>query len=248
MKHPADCPADRHGHDAVSRLFHWLMAAGIIAALALGLVMVRRPATTEAEVAAVVRLYALHKTLGVALFGLAVLRLVWRLGHAAPGPLHPERRAETGLARLIHATLRGGMILLPLTGWLHHSAAPGFAPILWPFGQSLPGVPADERLALMARSAHAVAGWLLLAALALHVAGTLRHALIDRDATLTRMVRGSGPATAPARPAPAIPLAALALWSATLLAAVLAAPAPEPDPFGALGSDIPLPDALSPAD
>lgn len=245
---PTEGATGRHGHDAVSRLLHWVMAAGIVAALALGLVMVRRPAATEAEVAAVFRLYSLHKTLGVLLLGLAALRLAWRLGHAAPGPLHPERRGETMLARLIHATLWGGMILLPLSGWLHHSAAPGFAPILWPFGQSLPGVPADERLALMARSAHAAAGWLLLAALSLHVAGTLRHAVLDRDATLERMVRGTGPATAPARPAPWIGLLALGLWSATLVAAVLAAPAPEPDPFGALGGDIPLPDAAAAGD
>jgi cytochrome b561 len=241
-------PAPRNGYDAPTRALHWVMAVGIAAALALGLVMVRQPAATEAEVATVFRLYSLHKTLGMALLGLALLRLAWRLFHAAPGPLHPERRLEAFLARLVHATLWGAMVLLPVTGWLHHAAAPGFAPILWPLGQSLPGVPADERLALVFRTTHAFSGWLLLGALALHVAGTLRHALLDRDATLARMLTGKGPQTPPPRPARHIALVALALWSVALLAALLAAPAPEPDPFDAL-PDLAIPfDATAPTD
>ncbi|MGB3316074.1 MAG: cytochrome b/b6 domain-containing protein, partial [Albidovulum sp.] len=145
---------------------------------------------------------------------------------------------ETFLAQMTHWCLWIGILALPLTGLLHHSAAPGFAPILWPFGQTLPLVPADEALALMFRRFHEMSGWLLMAALALHVAGTLKHVLIDRDATLGRMITGNAP-PAPSGPQPRLGIAAaLSIWFAIVLVALLTAPAPEADPFDDLPEEL----------
>ena len=223
----------RSGYGPAARALHWLSALAILAMIALGLVMVRLPATSEAEVARVFATYSVHKTLGLGVLALAALRIGWTLSHPGPGPLHPERRAEACLARLVHRTLIGAMLVLPVSGLLHHSAAPGFAPILWPFRQTLPLMAADERLALIFASVHRVSGWVLLAALGLHVLGVAKHRFVDRDATLARMVAGSGPAVPPAGPAGATRIAAAGLWAATILAGYLLAPAPEPDPFGA---------------
>jgi len=245
---PVSPSLDRHGYDRITRALHWIIAVAILGTLVLGLIMTRLPATSEAEVARVFRAYSVHKTLGVLILALACFRLVWTLGHSGPGPLHPERRVETFLARLVHAALWGAMFLLPLSGWLHHSAAPGFAPILWPFGQSLPFVLPDEGWALIFRSIHATAGWLLIVALALHVAGALKHALVDRDATLARMVRGTGPATAPAGPPRTALGAALALWLAAVLFAIQTTPAPEPDPFDTIDLPVGVDEPTPPAD
>ena len=185
----------------MTRALHWVMAAGIFVALGLGLAMVRLPGASEEDISRVLTAYSVHKTLGIALLGMAILRAAWRLSHCAPGPLHPERYAETLLAQAVHAALWSAMVILPVTGWLHHSAAPGFSPIQWHFGQSLPFVPAEEGLALVFRSVHAVSGWLLVGAVVLHVSGVAKHVLIDRDATLTRMVNGKGPAVPPKNPA-----------------------------------------------
>lgn len=231
---PVPRSARRQGYDGPSRLLHWLTALAILAALALGLWMTGLPAESEDEVAIVFRGYSLHKTLGVAALALGAAHILRALTHPGPGPLHPRRRTETFLARLTHRILWLGMLALPVTGLLHHSAAPGFAPILWPFGQTLPLVPADEALALIFRSLHEVAGWLLMAALALHVAGTMKHMLIDRDATLARMIRGTGPAVPRVRASRAAAVAAVALWTAVLAAGLLTAPRPDPDPFDAI--------------
>lgn len=231
-------PDHSHGFDPVSRLLHWVAALAILGTFALGLWMIGLPAGTEAEVARLFRSYSLHKTLGVGVFCLALLRIGWTLIHPGPGPLHPERRGEVFLASVTHWGLWIGMLALPATGFLHHAAAPGFAPVLWPFGQTLPFVPADEALALIFRRTHELSGWLLAALLGLHVAGALKHMLIDRDATLARMVTGTGPA---APPAPCVPLAivtAFALWSSLAVAAVLTAPPPDPDPFSDLPADL----------
>lgn len=229
-----DPTSDRHDYGRTTRALHWLSALAVLAAIGLGLAMVRLPATDEAEVARVFRAYSIHKTLGIGVLALAALRIGWRLRHPGPGPLHPERRAETVLAALIHRTLLGAMLMLPVSGLLHHSAAPGFAPILWPFGQTLPFIPAHEGLALIFASVHRIAGWLLFAALGLHLLGVAKHRLIDRDATLARMVTGAGPAVPPAGPAGPVRIAAATLWAAALLAGLFLAPEPEPDPFGAL--------------
>lgn len=237
--------AGTSGYDRAARALHWLAAPAILALIALGLAMVRLPATDEAEVARVFRAYSIHKTLGIGVLALAALRIGWRLRHPGPGPLHPDRRAETALARLVHHTLLGAMLVLPVSGFLHHSAAPGFAPILWPFGQSLPFLPADERLALIFASVHRVSGWLLFAALGLHLLGVAKHRFIDRDATLARMVSGTGPPVPPAGRAMASVLVAAALWAASVLAGYLLAPEPAPDPFDLFApadGDAPQPD------
>jgi polyisoprenoid-binding protein YceI len=80
---------------------------------------------------------------------------------------------------------------VPLTGWITHAATDGFAPILWPFGQDLPLVAASEIVAGAAGAMHWVFTKILAVSILLHIAGALKHTLIDRDGTLSRMARGS---------------------------------------------------------
>ena len=226
--------APRHGFGRAARGFHWLCALAIIATAALGLFMLRLPAGSETEVAAIYSAFSAHKTLGIVALALTLARLGWTLRHVGPGPLQPARTLESFLADLMHWTLWGAMLVLPVTGWLHHSAAPGFAPILWPFGQSLPLIEADEARALEWQTLHRAASWLLYGALALHVLGTLKHALVDRDATLARMVTGDCPPVPPARTGRFAAALAMGLWTAIIAASLHLAPKPDPDPFGPL--------------
>lgn len=219
------------GYDPVARIFHWLTAFLIFTAIALGLLMTRMPGETEAQIAEVIRLYSIHKTLGVAMFFVALGRIIWAATHRRPGHLHPDRRAETFLADLTHWSLYGAMLVMPLSGWLYHSTADAFAPILWPFGQSLPFVERSERLAYVFGTIHHYAAYALYAAIAVHLAGAFKHAIVDMDATFARMTSGLGTPVARARLRPLPALVALALWSATIAYGVVRAPEPEPDPF-----------------
>nr|HRK43103.1 cytochrome b [Gemmobacter sp.] len=179
----------RH-YGAVARSLHWLTALLILASIGLGLYADNLPTDGAEALAAKVQAFSLHKTLGIAAFGAAVLRILWALSQPRPAPIHPERRAETFAADLVHWALYAAMILMPLSGWVHHAALDGFAPILWPFGQGLPFVPKSESVAAAAGSLHWLMSKLLIASVALHVAGALKHALIDRDGTLSRMLTG----------------------------------------------------------
>ncbi|NKB21249.1 MAG: cytochrome [Alphaproteobacteria bacterium] len=174
----------------MAQLLHWTTAALILTLIPVGIYMADLPATTADEVAHKSSTYSLHKTLGVAVFMVAIVRIGWAICQPRPQLLNADRPLESLAAHTIHWILYGTIILMPLTGWLYHSATEGFAPIWWPFGQDLPMVPEDPRLASVFQSAHYCTGVLLILSLCLHIAGALKHSLIDRDSTLRRMIPG----------------------------------------------------------
>lgn len=174
-------------YGSVSKSFHWLTALLILTLIPTGIIANGLPFDTAEELARKAQLFSIHKTLGVTLFTVAVLRIFWALIQPKPAPLHPERRAESVLAATVHWLLYGSLILVPLSGWVHHAATEGFAPILLPIGQGLPFVPKSETLAGITASLHIIFERVLVVALLLHVAGALKHHFIDRDVTLKRM-------------------------------------------------------------
>ena len=179
--------ATRYG--LVARLFHWTIAILVLADIVLGLLGKFTPRSGD-TVAFLQILYSAHKTIGVMVLSLAVLRVVWAISQPRPVPLHPERRVETFVAETAHWVLYAAIFVLPLSGWVMHSAEVGFAPIWWPFAQNLPFIPKSESLAVMAANVHWVSGIVLAATIAAHISGAFKHAVLDRDGTLARMWNG----------------------------------------------------------
>jgi cytochrome b561/polyisoprenoid-binding protein YceI len=196
---PRNNTASTYG--TVARTLHWLTALLILTNIPLGLIANGLPFATGEDLATKAQLFSLHKTLGIAAFATALIRILWALTQPRPEPLHPNRTWETRLAELVHWTLYISLIAVPLSGWVTHAATDGFAPILWPFGDDLPFVPTSETLASTAGAMHWLFTKLLAASILLHIAGALKHAIVDRDATLARMTRGQG-APSPANGAP----------------------------------------------
>ena len=177
-------------YGSVTRAFHWLTALIILTAIPLGLIASDLPYDTAEALAFKAQLFSLHKTLGVAAFLTGLARILWALSQTRPAPLHPERKLETLAAEVAHWLLYLSLVAVPISGWVHHAATTGFAPILWPMGQNLPFVPKSEAVATTASNLHWVFSKLLIVTILAHVAGALKHALIDRDATLARMTHG----------------------------------------------------------
>lgn len=212
---------------SVARTLHWLTALLILTAIPLGLYANALPYGTSEELAFKAQVFSLHKTLGVTVFFVALVRILWALVQPRPVALHPERRLETAVAEFVHWLLYISLLAVPLSGWIHHAATTGFAPILWPFGQDLPLVPKSLAVEQGAAAAHWLFTKLLAAAILLHVAGAVKHHVLDRDDTLLRMTRGiaAGRGHHGFRPGPAV--AALVLYlgaSATALALLPEAP------------------------
>lgn len=213
-------------YGTVTRSFHWLTALLIFTVIPLGLTAnglahdINDPAvaTTEADLARAAFLFSLHKTIGLTIFFLALARILWALTQTKPGLLNGEKRVEAWAAETVHWLLYGSLLLVPMTGWIHHAATTGFAPIWWPFGQTLPFVPQDADVAATFAGLHMVLERVLVAALFLHIAGALKHHFVDRDFTLRRMLSSGRDAPEPpqSRHSALPPATAVALWAVAI--------------------------------
>lgn len=171
----------------VAKSFHWITALGILMVIPLGIIANGLPYETPDQLADKAWLFSLHKTVGITVFFVALARIAWAMSQPKPAALHPDRRVETLMAEIVHWLLYGSLVLVPLSGWIHHAATEGFAPIWWPIGQNLPLVPESDAVAQAAAGLHVVFERVLILSLLLHIAGAVKHALIDKDQTLARM-------------------------------------------------------------
>ncbi len=210
-------------YGTVTKTFHWLTALLILTVIPLGAIANRLPYETNDQLALKAQLFSVHKTLGVIVFAVALARIMWALTQTKPATLHPDRKAETMLADLVHWLLYISLVAVPLTGWIHHAATEGFAPLLIPIGQELPFVPNDEGIAKLFAGLHWVWSKIMVGAILLHVVGALKHQFIDRDATLRRMWFGPAIATSGAHQSSlTAPLAAVVIYIAATAAGAFA--------------------------
>ncbi|MGX9983404.1 cytochrome b [Methylobacterium fujisawaense] len=186
-------------YSAVAILLHWASALSVLVLIGLGLTM------THAALAPLrqFQLYQWHKSVGVTVLALTVLRLLWRLTHRSPP--HPvgmparERRAAAAAHHLLYLLLVG----LPLTGWAVVSLSPFNIPTVlyglvpWPHLPLAAHVPDPAAAEGLLKQVHALGAWFLAALLAVHVAAALRHHFLLRDDVLRRMLPGRRPSTAP---------------------------------------------------
>jgi cytochrome b561 len=139
-----------------------------------------------------------HKSIGITVLGLVLLRILWRFSHRPPAMPQSYGRLERVGAHAAHGTLYLLMILLPLSGWMHDSAWKDaathpmqlFGLVPWPrIGWITNIEPATkEMLHDKFGALHIWAGYILYGLFALHVAGALKHQFIDREPELQRML------------------------------------------------------------
>lgn len=178
----------KESYGLIHQSLHWATAILILVLLPMGVYMHDLPIDNSAQIADKVWLYSLHKSIGMAALFVALTRIAWAVYQPHPRPLHGGM--EGFAAKTVHYLLYGTIIAMPVLGWLYHAATEGFAPIWWPFSQDLPFVPKDVMLSNFFKTAHFVCGVLLVLSLGLHIAGAIKHAIIDKDKTLDRMVPG----------------------------------------------------------
>jgi len=164
----------------VAKSFHWVIALLILGMVPLGFFMSgmeNSPFKFE--------LYGLHKSFGLLVFFLGLARIVWRFVSPPPPALATHQKWEYLLANAAHIWLYVCLIALPLTGWLMSSA--GGYPVGF-FGIEMPALMGkNESLGGIFYELHEAFVYSILAILALHMAGALKHHIFDRDRTLKRM-------------------------------------------------------------
>jgi len=171
---------------AVAKTFHWVIALLILGNLALGYWSVGLPRAPEKGY-----WFHWHKTIGLTVLWLVALRLLWRMSSLIP-PLPPTtppwQRIAAGVSHLL---LYLAMFAMPISGWVMHSAADRTLDLYGLF--KVPDIVAatGERAEAIGDTAGAVHYYLfitLCVLIALHVLGALKHALVNGDSVLTRML------------------------------------------------------------
>ncbi len=167
---------------SISKSLHWLIVALVIVMGYLGLTMVDLPISPRK-----ISIYAVHKSIGLTLLALVVLRLLWRMYAGAPAEVAGTPRWQHALARFMHGALYVLLLATPLSGWVVNSAA-GF-PLQW-FGMfNLPALVArDAALHERMTEVHEWLFWTMVALAAAHAAAAIYHHAFQRDATLARML------------------------------------------------------------
>jgi cytochrome b561 len=176
-------PAEaRYQFDRVQRWLHWIMAALIFAAIALGVVSAYLPAGLKPRP----DLLELHKSIGFTILALLVIRVIWRLIAGEPPYRTPLGRLNHLASRAGHAALYGMMLFMPISGYLYSGAGgyslPWFGLFQWPRL-----VPRDEDISAWGKLLHDRGGWVIIAVVALHLAAVVWHHWIKRDEVLSRM-------------------------------------------------------------
>ena len=165
---------------SVSKSLHWL-----IVLLILGQPLLAMYADSLSGLAKIAPL-ALHKSLGITVLALAIIRLVWRWLNPVPSNVDLATW-ERALARLSHVALYALIFAMPLTGWMMSSAR-NF-PVSWFNLVQLPDLvrPGRETYELM-HDLHGTLFAALVCVALLHIAGALKHHFIDKNDVLRRML------------------------------------------------------------
>jgi cytochrome b561 len=172
----------KHRWGALSQLFHWTIVVLLIVQVTLAFMAEDLPNGLRK-----LTLLARHKSVGITILILVILRLIWRQLNQnpdLPGNLKPYERLA---ARFTHIALYVLLFAMPLSGWMMSSAR-GF-PVSWFGFIQLPDlVPKSKPLYDFFIATHETLACVLAVVVALHVAGALKHHFIHKDDVLRRML------------------------------------------------------------
>ncbi len=172
----------RDSWGTLSKSLHWIMAGLVFVQLVLGPLAVSwRLSPTKLD------LYVWHKSIGMLVLVLVIVRAIWRLLNPTPAlPVDLPRWEQTG-ARLSHLLLYLMMFMLPITGWIINSAANIPFKVFWVY--PLPDlVSPDKSLEELAKLVHFSLVIGLIVLLVLHIGAALRHHFVRRNNVLLRML------------------------------------------------------------
>ena len=165
----------------IQRLLHWIIAIMIIGSLAAGTFIGQMGFKGLSEMLGgelAGALYKYHKTFGIVLLALMVIRLVCRLLLGRPDYSEPLPLFNRLASGAVHVALYAMLFAMPILGWLA-TAAGGF-PVQF-FEMTLPGlIGKDKALGEMLFEWHAIIGWVILGLVVVHIGAALLHWIFQR--------------------------------------------------------------------
>jgi len=172
----------------VSRALHWVIAGLIVVQFVLAK-LAERAENSDAAIAQLA-LLANHKSIGISILVLVIVRLLWRWRTPPPALPAAMQRWQVLASTISHWGLYGLIVLLPVSGWLMSSASA--YSVSWFNVFQLPDfVPPDPQLKEIFKDVHELMTKVLLALAALHLLAAIKHHFVDKDDVLRRMTSSS---------------------------------------------------------
>jgi cytochrome b561 len=172
-------------YNGIERANHWIAAIAIISLLGMGWILYLEALSGGTEKAA----RDLHKAFGTIMLAFAIWRVGYRLVRGFPAPVAALGSGQLLLSRVVHYLLLALIVIMPASGFFKSLFAG--RPIDM-FGLFTIGSPdtKNDAIAGIATSIHFAAGIAITVILLLHIAAALKHHFVERDGTLSRMLRG----------------------------------------------------------
>ncbi len=168
-------------YSRLAMALHWTIAAALAFQIGVGWGLDHLSARGFA-------LYQVHKSIGITILALTLLRIIVRYWKPRPAPA--EGGFTGALAKAVHLGLYLFMLGAPLTGWALVSTAKVKVPTLIFGVLPLPHLPLPAGSHEAFEGGHGLLAWIGIALLALHVAGAIRHQWMIGDGLIWRMVPG----------------------------------------------------------
>ncbi len=180
--------ATKGRYSGVSMLLHWLIAAAVIANWRIA--ETAEHAATEEAGRAIMKN---HFSIGVVMFVLVIAALLWRTKNRPPAMPDHFAGWEKMLAKVTHWLFYTLLLVMPLAGWFAMSKYGAPISVFGLF--ELPPLPVaqDPAGAKSIFESHALAGQAMLILLVLHILGTLKHTILDKDGNIFRMLPFGSP-------------------------------------------------------
>jgi cytochrome b561 len=178
-------------YGTVAMTFHWVIAALLIANICVGLYMGDLPRSDPMKF----EIFQIHKSIGLTVLVLSILRVLWRLTHSVP-PLPSDMNPSLRIAaRAAHFLLYFLIVAIPLTGYIMVSASPlgngtsYFGLFDWPNLPLFAGMTREQLHPIHEtwESVHVVLAWSAIVLIPLHIGAALFHYFVRRDGVFQRM-------------------------------------------------------------
>ncbi len=167
-------------YNPVAQALHWLTALLALAVLPLAWVAISLP---NSELKGT--MFTLHKSVGLTILAIVVIRIVWRMVHPAPADPAAPKALEI-IARINHWLLYAIFLIMPVSGYLLSALSGRSTNYFGLF--TIPGLEKNESLQKAFDTVHVVGQYAVYLLVLLHIAGTIWHLVIRRDGLLERML------------------------------------------------------------
>jgi cytochrome b561 len=165
-----------------SRILHWCIGIIVLLMLSVSFFLTELPEQYQSSA------FFIHKSFGLTVLLLGVIRIAWILSSGRPGLPASVKAWEVILSRFVQYSFYVLLILMPISGWVMSVAGNRIPSYFGLFSLPIPGVHPNPSLKEFMFHTHNTIAWILVALVILHIAGALKHHFIDKDDVLKKML------------------------------------------------------------